>query len=378
MVVEEETRNAAVTDMAPSTWRATILLPCRNERERIGDCLQSLLDQELPTGGALEILVLDGQSEDGTEEVVRSMAAQDERMRLLENERRLKVLGLNRGVEEATGDYVLVLDAHTKYAADYLAQCVATAERTEADVVGGVMETRTGGPAYGAALVQALTTHRFGVGGSGFRTGSREGPVDTVPFALFRRDVFDRVGLFDERLVRAQDYEFNRRVRTAGGTVWLNPDIRSMYYNQSSLIAFLKKQLCWEAPYNAYLWYLAPHAFSARHAVTLCFALGVMSGLLLAPFYPWILSAFLGVLALYAALALVAAGQQATRFREPRHVFFLPLAFFLFHFLHGLGILCGVLRLMTGTAPVQHVKEPWPGAGRRLTWPIPKADDIDG
>jgi hypothetical protein len=83
-------------------------------------------------------------------------------------------------------------------------------------------------------------------------------------------------------------------------------------------------------------------------------------------------------MALYVALALVAAGQQAARFREPRHVFCLPLVFFLFHFLHGLGVLGGVLRLMTGTATVQQVKEPWPGAGRRLVWPIPKADDVDG
>ena len=353
MVVEEKRRDTAVTDVAPSTWRATILLPCRNEAGRIEDCLKSLLAQEVPVEGVLEILVLDGKSEDGTAKIVKDWAAREDRVRLLENERRLKVLGLNRGVEQAQGDFVLVLDAHTEYAPDYVARCVATVERTGADIVGGIIETRAGGPGYGAAVVQALTTHWFGVGGSGFRTGAEEGPADTVPFPLIRREVFERVGFFDERLVRAQDYEFNQRVRDAGGTVWLNPAICSVYFNQPSFGAFLKKQICLDAPFNAYLWRVAPNAFALRHAMTLAFALGVIGGMTLAPIFDWARWGFLVVMAVYALLALVAAVQQAARYRDLRHVLCLPFALYLFHFLHGLGVLGGLLRLLTGTAPVQ-------------------------
>ena len=135
-----------------------------------------------------------------------------------------------------------------------MAFLLGTARRVDADIVGGVLETRAGGEGYGAAVVQALTTHRFGVGDSGFRSGTKEGLADTVPYALYRRSVFERLGLFDVRLIRAQDYEFNRRVKEAGGKIWINPEIKTVYYNQSSLQAFLMKQIRSEAPYNAYLW----------------------------------------------------------------------------------------------------------------------------
>jgi hypothetical protein len=106
--------------------------------------------------------------------------------------------------------------------------------------------------------------------------------------------------------------------------------------------------------------------------------LGVIGGLALSPFFNWVGWAFLGVMVLYALLALGAAVQQAMRFREARHVVCLPSAFFLFHFLHGLGMWWGVLRLATGTALVQKTSEPWPGAGRKRAWPIPEIKTAQG
>jgi hypothetical protein len=177
------------------------------------------------------------------------------------------------------------------------------------------------------------------------------------------------VGLFDERLIRAQDYEMNRRIIAAGGTVWRNPQIRLHYYQQPDLASFIRKQIVHEAPYNAYLWYLAPYAFTARHAVTGVFAFGVLAGLALSPFSSIARAIFLGVMALYATLAILSGIQQAVRFKEPRHVIFAPIGFFLYHFMHGLGVLYGLARLATGTAPVQAGEEPWPGAGHFRAWP---------
>ena len=356
----------------------TIVLPCRNEEARIGACLDSLLRSTGLEGVHWEIWVFDGVSEDGTARIVKDYAEREERVRYFPNKRRLQGLAVNQASFQEPGDFLLWLGAHAEYPEDYLARLLGTAERTNADIVGGILETRPGGTGYGAAVVQALTTHRFGVGDSGFRTGMKEGSVDTVPFALYRRKLFEKVGMFDERLVRAQDYEFNQRVKAAGGKVWLNPEIQSVYYNQASFCAFLRKQICWEAPYNAYLWYLAPYAFAWRHGVTACFALGVIGGLVLSPFLDWVRWVFYGVMALYCVLALGAGVQQAVRYRYLRHVLCLPIAFFLFHFLHGLGVLWGLLRLVTGTAPVQKTTEPWPGAGRRRAWPIPGVEAQGG
>jgi hypothetical protein len=183
--------------------------------------------------------------------------------------------------------------------------------------------------------------------------------------------LFERVGLFDERLIRAQDYEMNRRIVAAGGKVWCNPQIVVHYYPQPDLKRFLKKQVMSEAPYNAYMWYVAPYSFAPRHAITAFFAFGVIAGLLLSPVFATVKWSFTAVMALYFLLALVSATQQSVRYRNALYVVALPPAFFLYHFLHGVGILGGLLSLIAGIAPVQKMREPWPGAGRFRAFPQP-------
>lgn len=341
----------------------TILIPCRNEENYIRPCLDSVRAFTLPDGVQLEILVLDGRSTDRTRDLLTEIAVVDPRIRWIDNPGITQSCALNLGIRVARGQWIMRLDAHTQYPADYVAQCHATALRTGAANTGGICITQPGGSTYQAHLVQALTTHKFGVGNSGFRTGAEEGPRDTVPFGFFRRDLFDANGFFDERLVRAQDYEFNCRIRASGQIVWLNPAIQSHYYNQPTLSAFYRKQLVHEAPYNAYLWYLAPYAFALRHAITAVFAAGVLGGLVLSPLTPWIAWPFAVILGLYAVLAILSAGQQALRYRRPLHLLCLPVCFFLYHFIHGLGVLAGLIRLASGTSPVQKLKETWPGSG---------------
>jgi hypothetical protein len=145
------------------------------------------------------------------------------------------------------------------------------------------------------------------------------------------------------------------------------------YYAQPDLKSFIRKQIVYEAPYNAYLWYVAPYAFAVRHGITGVFAAGVIGGLLLSPFSTIIRMIFFSVMGVYFAIAIAAGVQQAIRYREPRHVIVLPIAFFLYHFMHGVGLLAGLLKLATRTAPVQKADEPWPGAGRLRAWPITSA-----
>ena len=331
----------------------SILIPCYQERNFIRGCLESVLAFELPDLTEIEVLVLDGGSTDGTRDIVREVSERDNRVRLVDNPGRTQSAALNLGIPMSRGEYIMRLDAHSVYPSDYLKLCLQTALRTNADNTGGAVATLRRGDGYQSALVQAITTHKFGVGDSGFRTDAAEGPADTVPYGFFKRTIFERVGLFDERLLRAQDYEMNRRIIHNGGKVWLNPRIQVRYYQQPDLRSFIRKQIVHEAPYNAYMWYVAPYAFAFRHAVTGVFAAGVLAGVILSPFSSLVRTVFLSVIALYFALAIVSGIQQAIRYREPRHVIFAPIAFFLFHFLHGIGVLIGLVRLVTGTAPVQ-------------------------
>jgi len=350
----------------------SILIPTYNEERYVSDCLRSIVAFEIPRGEEIEVLVVDGMSTDRTRELARGVGVGDPRIRVLENPERVQSCALNIGIIEARGEWVMRLDAHAKYPPDYLARCYEAARQTGAENVGGICITQPGGVGYEAHLVQALTTHRFGVGNSGFRTGARAGFRDTVPFGFFRRDVFQRIGLFDERLVRTQDFEFNSRLRASGGRIWLDPAIQSSYFNLGSLRAFLRKQLRMQGPYCAYLWHLAPYAFAPRHGVTAAFAAFLWVGLGLGVVFPALAWPYLCVLALYAALALGAAVQQAVRYRDVRHVFALPVAFFLFHMSHGTGVLTGLARIATGTAPTSQKPEPWPGAGKSRPWPSPR------
>jgi succinoglycan biosynthesis protein ExoA len=330
----------------------SIIIPCRDEECYIENCLASVLSFDLPASVDIEVLVMDGMSTDRTAELVRAVAADDDRVKLRANPGRIQSSAMNLGVREAKGEWIMRLDAHSFCPRDYLRLCLETAERTGADNVGGVIVTLPGGGSYQARVVQALTTHRFGVGNAGFRVGDPEGPADTVPYGFFRRSLFDRIGLFDERLLRAQDYEFNRRIIASGGTVWRNPSIKAHYHNQATLRAFFRKQIDEEAPYNVYMWYLAPYAFAWRHAITGLFAAGVIGGGV-AIRHRRLRAIYARVLTVYATLAVAASAQQAGRYRELRHMVCLPLCFGGFHFMHGLGILRALMRLATGTAPVQ-------------------------
>lgn len=344
----------------------SIVVPVRNEEKYIINCLNSILSFNIPKDFDYEIMVVDGNSDDNTLELVKNFISDNEKnnIKIIKNQKLTQAHGLNIAINNAIGSRILRLDAHCIYSKNYLYDLIETSKRKNVENIGGIVITKRGGSNYSAGLVQALTTHKFGVGDSSFRTEAIESESDTVPFGFFKKSIFDQIGYFDERLVRAQDYEFNRRIIKCGGKIWLNPNITATYFNQPSIASFLKKQLFKEAPYNAYMWYLAPYTFAYRHAITGVFTTGVIGGILLAPFTLFIKYTFFSVMVIYFVLAVVSAIQQAKRYKKMLHVLTLPISFFLYHFLHGLGVLGGLMRLAIGKSPVQKIKEPWNGYGK--------------
>ncbi len=333
----------------------SIIIPCRNEARFIDRCLESVFSFE-PVVGDTEVIVVDGMSNDGTRDILRQWKIRYPSLIVLDNPGQIVPKALNLGITAAKGAYILRLDAHAEYPADYLRLCLETSQRTGAENVGGWVRTLPRNGSRQARLVQALTTHGFGVGNARFRLQPTEGPVDTVPYGCFRREVFEHVGLFDERLVRNQDYEFNTRLRRSGGRIWLNPGIQARYYNQGSLRTLLA-QAFGTGKWNAWTWRVAPYSFAARHAAPAIFATTLIGLTLAACFSSVGRYALALVLLLHALLGSVASTQQA-RLYGRWMVPLLPPLFFLYHVTYGMGTLWGLVVLATRKAPLSGKGEP--------------------
>lgn len=313
----------------------SVLIPCRNEVRSLGRCLASVMASDYPED-RMEVLVVDGESTDGTRDVLAHWVHSDARIRMLDNPRRTTPAALNCGISAARGDVIARLDAHAALAPTYLSRAVEYLQTTGADQVGGVMETRAQGEGPWAGAVIAALTHPFGVGGSRFRT-SRPEPgeeprwVDTVFCGCWRREVFQRIGGFNERLERGQDMEFNQRLRRAGGRILLAPELVVVYFARAELGAF------WKHNWSNGVWAVLPLAYAsgapvrARHLAPLTLVLTVLVA-------PW-------TLLVYAAASLVASAQVAWRERSWRYLVQMPVAFASLHLPYGAGSLWGMARL---------------------------------
>ncbi|HYF39438.1 MAG TPA: glycosyltransferase family 2 protein [Gemmatimonadales bacterium] len=215
--------------------RVSIIIPCRNEAGYIAGCLDSILASDFPQD-QIEILVADGRSTDGTGELLARYCSRHSSIRLIDNAGGTTPAGLNLAIRASSGPIVIRMDVHVVYPPDYISRLVQALEETGADNVGCVLETV---PADDTPMARAIAigmSHRFGVGNSHFRVGATERrEVDTVPFGCFRREIFSRIGLFDEELIRNQDDEFNFRVITRGGRVLLLPDVSCRYFARRTL-----------------------------------------------------------------------------------------------------------------------------------------------
>jgi glycosyltransferase involved in cell wall biosynthesis len=216
----------------------SIIVPCRNEGGYIRACLQSLVEQDYRVN-KYEIIVADGRSSDRTRGIIEEIRERNPQVRFLDNPAGIVPTAMNAGIRAARGEVIIRADGHNVYPRDYAANCVRYLEQTGADNVGGPCLTVPADGSFDAKLVAAILSSPFGVGNSKFRTSSEEGFVDTVPFGAFRREIFDRVGMYNEKLVRNQDNELNARIRKAGGRIYLTPALTTRYHPVKSFVGLL-------------------------------------------------------------------------------------------------------------------------------------------
>lgn len=324
--------------------RVTVLVPCRNEAAFIERCLDSIVHNGYPES-LLQVLVLDGRSEDATAQLVRDFQERHSCVMLIDNPHRITSTALNLGIAAATGDYIVWMSAHNRYDAGYIERCIDWSLRSGADNVGGVIVAQPrDNTAFGRAIVLVLA-NRFGNGGSKFRTSVAE-PVwaDTVFGGCYRRDVFAKVGLFNEQLVRGQDFEFNMRLRRAGLRTLLVPTIRSTYFARSTPVEFLKHN--WA---NG-VWAILPFRYSdvvpvgLRHLAPMCFVGSIIASMLLGLVMPPFRFLALGILGAYGIATIAASVSIATRERSVKLAIILPVVFWSLHISYGLGSLWAALR----------------------------------
>jgi succinoglycan biosynthesis protein ExoA len=325
----------------------SILAPCLNEAGYIRQFLESALAQE-DFGPDGEILILDGLSDDGTRQQVAEAAARDGRIRLVDNPGRSQARGMNIGLREATGEIIVRMDVHTQYAPDYVRQCVRVLHESGAANVGGPALTRWRTPFQHA---NSLAYHSpFCVGGAAFHDERYEGPVDSVPYGCWRREVLESIGGYDEDFTRNEDDELNLRLHKAGLRVYLSPAIRSWYYPRNSL------GTVWRQYVQYGYWKVAvvrKHKLPAkvRHLVPagfLVFLVLLPLGIGLGGI--WRVGG-IGVLALYLAL-LLWASWQASRGAPWGVRLRVPLVISTYHLAYGKGFWGGIVDFLLLRRPL--------------------------
>jgi glycosyltransferase involved in cell wall biosynthesis len=322
----------------------SVIVPCRNERRFIEKCLDSIIVQDYPKDKS-EILVVDGISKDGTREIVKNYSNKYHFIKLLDNPEKFAPSAMNIGINEAKGDIIIRMDAHNRYEKEYISKCVEYLQEYKADNVGGIWVTLPSKDTLVAHSIALALSHPFGIGNSYFRRGVREvKEVDTVPFGCYKKEVFKKIGLFNENLIRNQDIEFNLRLKRTGGKVLLCPDIISYYYARPDLKSLFKQNFL-NGFWIIYSLRYANMPFSYRHLVPFAFVLFLSIGSLITLFYKNFLYFLVGVLSIYGILDIISSLTLSLK-RELRCFPYLLVTFPTLHFSYGLGSLWGFIKLL--------------------------------
>jgi glycosyltransferase involved in cell wall biosynthesis len=262
----------------------SIVIPCRNEVRYIGPCLDSILASDYPQD-RLEVVIADGLSDDGTRDLIRRYALEHPRITMIDNPQRIAPCAVNLAIRAARGEVIVRMDAHAMYPADYLRRLVAAQQETGAENVGTVVVTLPADDTPAAAAIAVGLSHPVGVGNSHFRVGTTARKwVNHVPFGCWRRELFDRIGFFDEELVRGQDVEFNSRLLNHGGRILLLPDVASSYHARRTM-AQLARMLYQYGYFKPLVARKSGKILTVRQLVPSLFVLTVAGLLAMAPFW---------------------------------------------------------------------------------------------
>ena len=326
----------------------SVICPIYNEEKYIAKCIDSILAQDYPKDD-LEVIFVDGMSKDRTREIVAEYTEQYPFIRLIDNPDKIVPPAMNKGILASKGDVIMRLDAHSTYASNYFSVLVNALNKLGADNVGAVCKTDVLNKTPKTLAIKEVLSNKFGVGNSTFRTGvDQVMEVDTVPFGCWRRDVFDKYGLYDVRLVRNQDIELNKRSLRGGGKIFIVPDTYCTYLARESYRALAKNNYG-NGKWNILTVFYTKQfdSLSIRHFVPLAFVLSLIVPVLFSILYcPLIL---ISVLSLFAYVTLLGTISAKISISKKLNFVYLLASFIVLHLSYGWGSLVGLVSL-----PFQH------------------------
>lgn len=335
--------------------KVSIIIPCFNEQIFIGKCLDSIIASDWPKDN-LEVLVVDGESQDDTVRIVEKYCGQFSYIRLMHNPKRLTPSALNIGIVASKGNIIMRMDAHASYTVDYISKCVSALKIYDADNVGGIIRTLPGDNTLVASSIALSLSHPFGVGSSHFRVAKTNVPyrsVDTVPFGCFRRELIERIGPFNERLPVwkgrcNEDMDFNKRILSSGGKIILVTSIVSFYYSRRKFLEFLRHN------FNNGVLITLPlgngqGSGSVRHFIPMLFMVSIVGLLFGALMDHLLLMVLLFILCTYFSFCFYFSFKTLLRQKRFFQFFFMPITFIGLHLSYGLGSVYGLFRSFTTT-----------------------------
>jgi len=321
----------------------SVIIPILNEEKYIAKCLDSIIESDFDKNN-MEVLLVDGGSKDKTIDIIKEYQQKYPFFKLLHNPKKIVPVAMNLGIKEAKGEYIIRLDAHSSYPKDYFSTLIKYHKELNADNVGAVVITEVKNKNNTSNAIKNVLSDKLGVGGSDFRNGVDEiKEVDTVPFGCYKKEVFDKIGYYDERLVRNQDIELNKRLKKAGGKIYLIPDINCTYYARESFKDLAKNNFN-NGKWNILTAYFTKtfSSLSLRHFIPMLFVLSLIIFGILSFVNKIFLYIFLVILTPYLSIISIRSFQikKGTTFI---HQF---LAFIILHFSYGLGSIAGIFEVI--------------------------------
>lgn len=324
----------------------TVVCPIYNEEKYISDCIESILSQDYPKD-SLEILFVDGMSNDKTRDIVEGYIREYPFIHLIDNPDRIVPYAMNRGIEVANGDIIIRLDAHAIYPDNYFSELVTKLHELNADNVGAVCRTLPADDSPKCKAIAAALSSSFGMGNSYFRIGAKEiMQVDTVPFGCYRKEVFDKIGLYDIDLIRNQDDELNARLIKNGGKIYLIPYLIVDYFARNT-IKKTGKMFYQYGLYKPLVNKKLGSPATIRQFFPLAFVLGLIFGLILSILIKYILISYVVVVTMYFLLALMFSLKSYSSISQ---VMWQIATYFTIHLNYGWGYLVGIYKILTKTS----------------------------
>lgn len=320
--------------------KISVICPVYNEEKYIRGCIDSLLEQDFSWNDS-EILLVDGLSSDKTRMIIGEYMKRFPFIWLLDNPRKITPVSLNIGIRAAKNDIIFRIDAHTTYPPSYFSVLSKQLIALNADNVGGVCRTLPGGSGLIPECIAKVMSSIFGMGTSYFRIGAKKVmEVDTVPFGCFRREVFDRIGLFDEELIRNQDDEFNGRIIKNGGKIFLVPAVIIDYFARDNL-SKLSKMFYQYGLFKPLVNKKLGTSTSTRQYFPLILILLIIVSFVFTAFQLPAYWFLLSILSIYLLLAFAFAIKEGDNISQ---VLTLPILYLVLHISYGWGYLMGIIR----------------------------------